>query len=107
EENRILSVVHPQPPAFPSCVRIVDPAIEAPMIHTEWERNAQHREALLRRFEYDERIGIGACQDDEILAESQRVELIHPDVIVEIGAPGLPPGSLDLGTGRFPVRELL
>src|SRR5207249_1001922 len=42
-----------------------------------------------------------------VLTKAKRVELIDPDVIVEVGAAGLGTRSLDLGAGCLPVLEAL
>src|SRR4029450_2769283 len=79
EAHGIVPVIQPQPATLPSCIRIVDSTVQTTVIQAERIWHAHDGEALFHWVEDDQRIGIGARQNDTVAAEAQRVELIDKD----------------------------
>src|SRR5690606_21377158 len=69
----------------PTAVRIIDTAVQTALVEAQRVRNA-HVDPLTRfRNQRDQRVGVGAGQDRDVLAETNHVVLIHPTEVVEVG----------------------
>ena len=73
--------------AFPAGLRIVDAAVHP--FGEEAQRIGHAQDHELPVHQRDQRIGGVAGDDGRVLAQAQRVELIHPVVIMRVGAAGI------------------
>src|SRR5438094_143456 len=74
----------PKPASLPSRVGIVDPTVHPLRVEAHRIGNAQNDPLAV--LEREQRLRLVARVDWHILAESERVELVHPRVVTRFGA---------------------
>src|ERR1043165_6354350 len=82
QPRRAVAVGAPQAAPFPACVRIVDARIQPLGEEAERVRNAQHHHLPI--LEGDEAIVEVGGRDRDILAQPDRVVLVHPGVVARL-----------------------
>src|SRR5262249_1314948 len=76
----------PQPAPLPAGIGIVDPAVEALGEEAHGVRHAQLDELAIH--EHVQRIGVVAGRDRHVLAEAERVVLVHERIVARLGTAG-------------------
>ena len=103
-------VAAPQAAALPAGVGIVDAPVEAARVEAERIRHAHDDPLAALRKQREQRVGTAAAGHRHVRAEAERVELIDPVVVVEVGVgrPGHPahPGTRG-GVQRPALRAVL
>ena len=82
----VRAVVGPDRAALPPGVRIVDAPVHAARIEAERVGDAQDDELPGVRQEGEQRVGSRAGGDRHVRTQAERVELVDPVVVVEVGA---------------------
>ncbi len=86
---QIRSVVGPEAASLPTAVGIVNPPVQPAGEEAERIRDPQHHPFFGLRQQGEQRIGPGAGGDRHVGPQPERVELIHPVVVVVVGAAGI------------------
>src|ERR1700693_1876479 len=89
ESRKIRAVGHPKASALPTRVGVVNPTIQTTSIIRHRVRDSEHTELFRLRIKYELCVRSGSSLDHGVLAEPRRVELIHPQVVGEVGTAGL------------------
>ena len=74
----IRAVGRPNAPALPACSGIINASVQAARKERHRIREAKDRELFRLRIEHQQRVRSCAGDDNRILPESERIELIHP-----------------------------
>src|SRR5438034_9815632 len=83
--HEVRPVIRPDSTSFPAGVRIVDAAVEPARVEAEWIRDVQRDPLLRLRIQDEQRIGVRSGGHRHVLAETERVVLIDPVVIMKFG----------------------
>src|SRR5690606_8924662 len=75
----------PETASLPAGVRVVDPAVHPLGVEPHRVRNAENHP--LSVVEDEEPLGLIPGVDRDVLAETKRVELVHPGVVAPFAAP--------------------
>src|SRR5262245_22515271 len=91
--HEVRAVVGVERATFPAGLWIVDAAVEPARIEPQWIRHAQSRPLLRLRIENQEGIGVRSGRDRFVLTHAERVVLVDPVEVVEVGG--------DVGAAQF------
>ena len=83
--DRVGAVGGPDAATFPAGARVGDSSVHAARVEAQWVGYAHDHIGFIVWDEREQRIGRATCGDGYVVAESERVVLIHPAVIVEVG----------------------
>src|SRR2546425_11498417 len=99
EFGQVRAVRRPNAASLPACSGIINTAIQTARIERDRIRQAKDCEFFRLRIEYQQRVRSCAGDDNRILSESERIELIHPQEIGILGAARFLPGARELWSG--------
>src|ERR1700688_4418804 len=106
ESRKVRAVGHPKATALPTRFGVVNSTIQTTSIKRHRVRDSEHTELFRLRIKYELRVRSGPSFDHGVLAEPRRVELIHPQVVREIGTAGFLAGALEFQPRRVPELPL-
>src|SRR6267142_3355801 len=95
----------PQSFAFPAGLRIVDPSIHAFRKESVRVRNAEDGELPAVRVQREQRIGVVSGCDRCVFAEAERVELIHPVVVIDRKSTRLNSSHMSISYAVFCLKK--
>ena len=105
EFRHVRAVRGPDTTAFPPGSRIVNAPIHSAGKERHGIGQTKDRKLLGLRIKHQQ--GVRGCpgNDDRILAETEGIELVHPQETRVLGASGLGAGACEFGSRQIPVAE--